>query len=366
VEVVNPQDVTAYASFSGRTAARDFVEIRARVQGYLESAEFDAGAMVEKGQTLFEIDPKPFQAALNAAKAEVDGAKATLELAETTLARQKELFDKKAVSELDYLNAKAERDKANAALELAKAHVDNTQIDLSYTTVKSPIAGRASRREVSVGNLVGKGEATLLTSVVTLQPIEVYFEVDERQVVGFIQRRGGSDELREASNHAELTLTNGTRHGEIGKIDFIDNRVDPQTGTIKVRAIFPNEDGTILPGIFVRIRFPRDLEQSITVPQTALQRDLGGTYLLLADADNDASVRYVETSDIIGDRIVVTNGLSTGDRVIVSNLQRARPGSKVTVEEVEPPPPPQMGDPGKPVTPEASSSPSPSPASEDN
>jgi len=340
VEVAEAQDVTAYLTFSGRTAARDFVEIRARVQGYLQSAQFNAGQLVKEGQTLFQIDPKAFQAAVDAAKGEVASAQASLELAETTLTRQEELFQKKAISELDLLNAKAERDKAAAQLEMAKAHLENTQIDLSYTDVKTPIEGRASRYEVSPGNLVGKSESTLLTTVVKLQPIEVYFEVDERQVVSFLSNAGSNENLAGSGESAELEFANGLKHDEIGKIDFVDNRVDPNTGTIQIRAIFPNKEGVVLPGLFVRIRFPDEMEDAITVPQTALQRDLGGSFLLIADAENDVEVRYVQTGSLIGDRIVVTDNLEAGEKVIVTNLQRARPGSKVAIEVVEPKPMP--------------------------
>jgi len=360
VEVAEPKDVTAFLSFSGRTAARDFVEIRARVQGYLQSANFEAGQLVKEGQTLFQIDPKPFQAAVDAAKGEVASAQASLELTETTLARQDELFKKKAISELDFLNAKAERDKAAAQLEMAKAHLENTQIDLSYTNVKSPIDGRASRYEVSPGNLVGKSESTLLTTVVKLQPIEVYFEVDERQVVTFLSNTGSNEKLAGAGNQAQLEFANGMPYNEIGQVDFVDNRVDPNTGTIRLRAIFPNKEGVVLPGLFVRIQFPDEIEDAITVPQTALQRDLGGTFLLIADAENDVKVRYVETGAIIGDRIVITDKLKAGEKVIITNLQRARPGNKVAIEMVEPDPKPEEpSDPGDETKEAVSPTPSP-------
>jgi len=243
---------------------------------------------------------------------------------------------------------------------MAKAHLENTQIDLSYTNVKSPIDGRASRYEVSPGNLVGKSESTLLTTVVKLQPIEVYFEVDERQVVTFLSNTGSNEKLAGAGNQAQLEFANGMPYNEIGQVDFVDNRVDPNTGTIRLRAIFPNKEGVVLPGLFVRIQFPDEIEDAITVPQTALQRDLGGTFLLIADAENDVKVRYVETGAIIGDRIVITDKLKAGEKVIITNLQRARPGNKVAIEMVEPDPKPEEpSDPGDETKEAVSPTPSP-------
>ncbi len=337
IETATPRDEVVYDVFPGRTAAEDSVEVRARVDGFLASVHFEAGAMVEAGQLLYRIDPQPFQAAVEGAQGEWASAQASLELAETTLARQKELFDKKAVSELDFLRAKAERDKAAAMVQIAEATLEARRLDLSYTEITSAITGRTSMNNVSAGNLVGRGEATLLTTIVTVNPDIVEFELDERQLVRLLQRMGGARELPEAAT-AELEFTDGHLHPHKGRLRFIDNQVDPRTGTIQLEAVFDDPEELMLPGLFVRIRFPRSISGAITVPQTAVLRDLGGAYVLALNAEGVVEQRYVTTGSRVDDRIQITEGLSAGDRVVVTNLQRARPGSPVAVVEPSPTP----------------------------
>ncbi len=341
VTVQRPEqrDVTTYLKHSGRTVAHDFVELRARVRGYLQSIEFDDGQLVEKGDLLFVIEPEPFEVKLAAAKARLEEAEARLQLAEASLQRIKKAYETKAVSEIDLLTAEAEKNSSTAGVLEAEAAVKSAEIDLSYTRILAPVSGRTSQHNVSVGNLVGGTEATLLATIVVDNPIYVEFHVDERTILSYMGKDPpvGPDRPR-ALPKVLLELADGSRYPLPGEIDYVDNQVDPATGTLLVRAVFDNPNAALAPGLFATILFPREQKGALLVPRLAVQRDLAGPYVLTVDEENIVHVQHVVPGPTVGDQRIIEEKLAPEDRVIVEGLQQARPGSAVQPEEKKPEP----------------------------
>ena len=236
VTVARPAErsVTDYAEFTGTTQAVESVEIRARVEGFLQSIHFEAGAVVRKGDLLFVIDPKPFQAALAEAEANLKMAETDLKLAEDKLRRNQSLFARRAISNLELIESQSERDRDAAAIEVAKAQVRKARLNLQYTEVRAPIDGRAGRNLVDVGNLVGAGEPTLLTTVVKYDPMYVYFSVSERDLLAY-QKKRETSKSSEDTDTFEMGLADDSGYPHAGRLDFLENQLDPDTGTILVR-----------------------------------------------------------------------------------------------------------------------------------
>ncbi|MBV8234852.1 MAG: efflux RND transporter periplasmic adaptor subunit [Acidimicrobiia bacterium] len=254
------RDVTDYADFTGRTAAVDSVEVRAHVWGYLDKVNFKEGALVQKGDVLFELDPRPYQAMLNQAKAKVAQDEAQLTYDEAEYRRNLNLVGKGAASRSDLDKTAAARgvDIANVAAD--KAVVASRQLDLEYTKVTAPVSGRVSRYIVTVGNLIQPGDqgGTLLTTIVSVDPMYAYFDVDEHTALRVPQlvREGKSDSPRDVGYPVSLGLANEEGHPHRGTINFVDNQVNPRTGTIRLRGVFPNKEQVLLPGLFGRVRAP--------------------------------------------------------------------------------------------------------------
>lgn len=335
--------VTIYNIMTGQTAAVDTVDVRARVKGFLETMDFDPGSIVEDGQLLFTLQPEEFQADLEAAQGALVSAEAQARLQETTYQRNQQLYANEAISELDLLASKADLDLAKGNVEQAQAALNTAQLNLSYTKIKAPIQGRISREEVGIGNLVGADGNTKLTSIVSMDPMYVYFTVDERQMLKF--NKGGvrpTQEQREAPV-VSLLLADGEVYPQEGYVDFADNRINAETGTLEVRAVFPNPDYTLLPGLFAKVRFAEKREKAIVVPDAIVQRDLAGAYVLVVSSDNVVSRRGVAKGPLVEQGRVITDGLEASDLVILDGLQRARPGGKVTPqrkgEQTAPPKP---------------------------
>jgi RND family efflux transporter MFP subunit len=325
------RDVTIVHEFVGTTQARESVEIRARVQGYLKRITFEPSSFVRRGEVLFVIEPEPYQAQYDRAEAGLRAAEAGLRRAESDLDRLEQAVRTNAVSQQEVTRARAERDQASAALLEAEAAVTTAEIELGYTTVESPIAGLVSRNYVDVGNLVGAGEPTLLTTVRQIDPIYAYFEVSERFVARALEDRGGhKDPGKDDPVPATLLLEETGREIE-GYIDSLENTVDPATGTIRVRGVFPNANAKVFPGFFVRVRVPGDeIEDAVVVEETALGTDLGGRYVMVVGGDSVVERRYVEPGPLQPDGTrVVLEGLEAGERYITEGLQRARPGLPV-------------------------------------
>ena len=334
VTVATPtqRDVTVFQEFVGTTQARESVEIRARVQGYLDRIAFEPSTFVRKGTLLFVIEPEPYQALRDRAEAGLKAAEAGLRRAESDLDRLEQAVETNAVSQQEVTRARAERDQASAGLLETQAALTSAEIQLDYTTVESPIDGLVSRNLVDLGNLVGAGEATLLTTVRRIDPIFAYFEVSERFIARQLDARGGhKDPGTGAETPATLVLKETGLEIE-GKVDAVDNTVDPATGTIQLRAIFPNADAKVFPGFFIQVRLPGEfLENALLVEETALGTDLGGRYVMVVGDGNVVEKRYIEPGPLQGDKTrVVLEGLEPGERYITVGLQRARPGMPVT------------------------------------
>jgi RND family efflux transporter MFP subunit len=272
VAVATPvqREVTVYQDFTGNTQAIESVKIRARVQGFLRSFHFEPATFVKKGDLLFVIEKEPYEAAKDQAQADLDASEAFLRRAESDLERLEQAVRTNAVSQQEVTRATAERDQARAALLAAKARLDKATIDLEYTEIYSPINGLISRHLVDPGNLVGRNEPTELATVFNVDPIYVYFEVNEQVVASFLDTMAGMEgrERRspEERTPAYVTMDQVDRVFE-GHLDYIDPAADPDTGTLQVRAVLPNSDGRVLPGFFVRIRVPgRTLPDAVLVP----------------------------------------------------------------------------------------------------
>jgi len=261
VTVATPvvRDVTVYQEFVGSTEAYQSVEIRARVQGYLEKMAFEASEFVRRGQLLFVIEQEPYEAMRDRAAAGLKAAEANLRRAESDLDRLEQAVKTNAVSQQEVTRARAERDQASAAMLEAEAALTNAEIQLEYTTIESPIDGLVARNYVDLGNLVGVGEATLLTTVRDIDPIFAYFEVSERFVARVLEERGGHHNPGEADDVRATLLLEETGLEIEGIVDSLENTVDAATGTIRVRGVFPNPDAKIFPGFFVRVRLPGEL-----------------------------------------------------------------------------------------------------------
>ncbi|MEN8163090.1 MAG: efflux RND transporter periplasmic adaptor subunit [Acidobacteriota bacterium] len=327
------QDVPVKLNYIGTTQAFENVEIRARVQGELKQITFKPSALVKKGKQLFVIEPEPYIASRDRAQASLQSAEAGLRRAESDLDRLEQAVKTNAVSAQEVTRAEAERDQAAAALEEGKAALVTAEIQLGYTTIEAPINGVISRNLVDVGNLVGAGEATLLATVRNIDPIFVFFEVDERMLSRLLAEADGKrpEPGNESDRPIEFILEETGLRVQ-GAIDFIDNTVDPETGTIMIRAVFPNAKALVLPGVYVRVIIEGGLlEDAIVVEEKAIGTDLSGKYLYVVGADNVVEHRPVELGPRQDDgTIVISSGIELGENYIVDGLLRARPGLPVT------------------------------------
>jgi membrane fusion protein (multidrug efflux system) len=337
-EVVQ-KTVPIYSEFVAQTDARETVEIRARVQSFLAAQHFTEGTIVKKDQLLFTLDRREFEAKLQQARAELEIAMARLGKAETDERRLKPLAERKAVPQQDYDNAAANLLAAKANVSAARANVVAAELDLSYTTIRSPIAGLIGKRLVSPGNLVGKGEATLLDTVSSIDPIRVNATISEAEYLRFFaQRKEGGNR----SGPLELILADGSVFPQKGKLVIVDRAVDQKTGTLNFAAEFPNPDGLLRPGQFGRVRaVVETVRDAILVPKRAVQEIQGMQTVLVVGADDMVALRTIQPGEMVGDLLIVRNGLKPGERVIVDGVQKARPGSKVkptTAADGSPPP----------------------------
>jgi len=335
--------VTDYADFTARIAAVDSVEVRAHVWGYLGKVNFKEGALVKKGDVLFELDPRPYQAMLNQAKAKVAQDQAQLSYDQAEYQRNLNLAATGAVSRSDLDKTAAARgvDIANVAAD--KAAVASRQLDLEYTKVTAPVSGRVSRYVVTVGNLVQSGDqagGTLLTTIVSVDPMYAYFDVDERTVqrVARLVREGKVQWARK--NDWPVSLGLGTEQGfpHQGTINFVDNQVNPKTGTLRARGVFPNKDGALSPGYFARVRVPvTPPHHALLVSDRAIDNDQGQKILYVVNKKDEVVSRPIRVGALHDGLRAIEEGLKPGDRVIVSGLQLVRPGATVKPKLVEMP-----------------------------
>jgi RND family efflux transporter MFP subunit len=341
VTVAKPlvQTVVTYSELPGRTRAIESVEVRARVEGFLRSVDFTEGSTVEEGDLLYTIEPERYAAEVKAAEARLANARATLEKKAFDHERMKRLQADEAASDVEVIEAKTDFDKANAEVMAAGAALESARLDLAYTRVTAPIAGYVNRTEVNVGNLVGRGEQTVLTTIVPWDPIHVYVTIGERDVLEWRRRLASQvSHLTETEARREipvfLQLADGTMYPTEGRVDYVDNQVDVNTGTLRARAVFANPDRLIVPGIFVRARVPREPEESVLVPEIALQRDLVGYFVFTVDAAGEVARVDVEAGPKVESYLTVTEGLTGEERVIILGLQRVQPGVVVDADEI--------------------------------
>lgn len=327
--------IAEWDEYTGRFEAVDMVEVRSRVSGYLESVHFRDGQIVEKGQLLFVIDPRPFQAALERAKAELQRAATRLELTKTELARSERLLATRNVSQEAYDTRRQANRDAEAQVASARAQVRSAELDLEFTQIKSPIRGRISNRKVDVGNVVSGGtlQSTLLTTVVSLDPIYFVFDASEADYLRYLRssRAGTRPDSRNGEDEVYLKLADETEWSRRGRLNFVDNVLNPGSGTIRLRAVFDNPDLFLVPGVFGRLRVAGSGEyDAMLVPDAAVIADQTRRMLVAVKDDGGTDFRPVLLGPIVDGLRVVRSGISSNDRVIISGLQRARPGGKVT------------------------------------
>ncbi len=339
VSVAQPiqQQVTDFVEFSGNTAAYATVDVRARVKGFLKKIDFTEGAMVKVGDLLFEIEPDIFQAEVDSAKANQQGAEARLAKAQADLNIKKEMAAGNAASKLEVIQAQASVNTATAEVAAAKASIEQAQINLNYTKIYAPLAGRIDKSRVDVGNLVGSDGNTLLASIVQSDPIYVYFYVDEPTVQRFLSRsieRGEQPGSRKINLPLQLARGDTGKFSSAGTIDFVDSQVDPATGTIKVRGELPNANRMITPGFFSRVRVPDGAAyQAVLVPERSIGVDQGQKYVLVVNDKNVVELRPIETGSQQGRMRVVKSGLKPDEWFITDGLLRTRPGATVNPQK---------------------------------
>lgn len=328
------RDVVEWSEYTGRLEAVESVEVRAHVNGYLQSIHFKDGSIVKKGDLLFVIDPRPYEAALGRAKAELALANARLERAEKDLARVQRLLRSRATSQEEVDTRFYDRRQAQAAVQAARAMVAAAQLNVEFTQVRAPISGRISRNFVSVGNLIngGTAQATLLTTIVSLDPIYCYFETDERAYLDEVRRSRNREGAKAANSRTpvELALTDEEAFVHRGFLDFIDNRLDPDTGTITGRAVISNPTLLLTPGLFARVRVPAsDTYEALMLPPAAVGQDLSQQFVLVVNGKNQAEYRRVTVGPIIDGLRVIRDGVQPEDWVVVNGMQRVTAGAQV-------------------------------------
>jgi len=351
VTIAQPElrEVTVYKSYPATLKGVSEVEMRARVSGYLEDTNFNEGGFVKKGDHLFKIEQRPYQLAVEAAEADLARAQAGRELAESRLRRLEEALKTNAVAEVEVDIASAELAQSIASVSQAEAQLNNAKLELSYTTVDAPISGRVSLSLVSDENLVGFSDPTVITTIVDDSVIEAYFEVPEREMIKFLQARQKGSEMDKylSGLDIQLELADRSTYPGTGHIDFLDNKVDAMTRTIRMRAVFENKAAGLASGLYALVKIPvapnaADLTQkeAVLVPADVILRDIGGRFVWVVDDQNIVHRRTVEVGDTIVKQAegnnpavrqtIILDGLNQSEKIIVSGLQRARDGAPVT------------------------------------
>ncbi|HEY3968546.1 MAG TPA: efflux RND transporter periplasmic adaptor subunit [Planctomycetaceae bacterium] len=333
------QMVTDDETFTGQTVAVNTIEIRARVGGYLEKVFFKDGDLVSEGSPLFEIDERPYRAEFDRTTATLAQARAHLERLKRQEERANQLFERKAISTEQLDQARFDRAEADATVAAAVASNETAELNLKFTKINSKINGRISRRMVDPGNMV-QADTTALTTVVSLDPIYAYFDVDERTLLRLrrLMEAEHAESALSSQVAVEVTLADEETAPLWGRINFLDNQVDPSTGTLRARAVVDNPKGFLSPGLFVRLRVPVGSPRKVLlVHEEALQSDQGQRFLWVLDDEDKAIYRQVKIGKQTENRRVILDGLKTSDRVIVKGVQRVRRNKKVTPELLEPP-----------------------------
>lgn len=329
VATVLVRDLPIYIENIGQTLGSTEVEVRARVEGFLETVDFKEGSFVKKGDLLYTIDPRNLEAAVAKAKGDLAKANADLARASQDVARYKPLVALNAIPRQQYETSVAVESAARAVVDAAAASAANAQIDLNYTKVYSPIDGLAGKTEVKPGNLVGRGANTLLTTVSTIDPIHVRFTISEQDYLKFARAGGRADKPESEKDRFELILADGFVLHDRGNLVFADRVVDPTTGTLLLEAAFPNSDNLVRPGQYARVRIAVDTKKNaILVPQRAV-KELQATYTVAVVKDGVVTMRSVKPGERVGTLWAIDSGLASGEQVVVEGLQKVREGITV-------------------------------------
>jgi membrane fusion protein (multidrug efflux system) len=324
------RDVPIYGEFVGQTEAANTVEIRSQVTGFLQQISFTEGSLVEKGQVLFQIDPRSYAAAVNQARAALRQRQAAAAKARRDVARYRPLVEQHAISreQLDTAIAQEAQERANA--EAARAQLEQAELNHSYTRIVAPLPGRIGAAQVKIGALVQAG-STLLDTIYSVDPVYVSFSVSEQRYLEYQKRTRARPQ---APPSLQLILGDGSPYPPPGKINLVAPQVNPATGTLALRGEFPNPDGLLKPGLFVRVRLLLEQRQNaVVVPQEAIQEVQGVRSVLVVGSDNKVAMRTVSTSANVENQAVIDSGLKPGERVVVEGAQKVRPGIQVAVQD---------------------------------
>lgn len=342
VTVAKPliKKITEWDEYTGRFEATNRVEIRARVSGFMESVHFKDGDLVNKGDLLFVIDPRPFEAQLDVAKASLEAAKTRVNLAEREFKRAESLLKRNNISRETFDQRQAELETAKTTVLSAQAQIRIAKLNLEFTQVKAPISGRISDARIDVGNLVegGSAQSTLLTTLVSIDPILFTFSASEAEFLKYsrLDATGRRDSSREKANPVFVRLMDEDSFTREGTMSFVDNELSPNTGTIRAQAVFENSSGFLVPGVFGRLRLiGSDEYEAVLIPDAAVISDQSKKMVLIVDAEGNVKAAPVDMGPLYEGLRVIRGGVGPDDRIVVKGIQRARPGGKVIAKEAD-------------------------------
>ena len=322
------KDITRYNYFTGKSSASEAVEIRARVKGFLTDVAFKDSENVEKGQLLFKIEPEAYIAERDRALAELQAAQTDLQRAELDYERVQEAVKDNAVSKQEVSRRKADRDMAQAKVTGGKAALVQAELNLSYTNITSPISGRIKRKLVDVGNLVGGNEMTLLTTIVKIEPIDIYFNMSESILLKYLMNRSEKDQYGDKTFYVGFGDDKGYPHS--GSLDFMDNVVDSSTGTIQIRGKIPNIEHKILPGLFAKVKVPDGTKKdAVLIDEKAIATDLAGKFVYIMGPENIPQKKHLQLAEIVDGLRVVEEGLDGTETYVMTGIQLIRPNTPV-------------------------------------
>ena len=339
VTVAHPfqKSITEWDEYTGRFTALETVEIRARVSGFIDSVHFQEGQIVKKDDLLFVIDQRPYQIAVEQAEADIERAQAKLDIATQDVNRATPLLQSQTLTEREFDTRKSIQRDASGQLAAANAALKQAQLNLEWTEVRAPIAGRISDKRVDAGNLISGGQtgATLLSVIVSIDPIHFVFDGSEADFLHYLRlaAAGTRPSSRDAPNPVAVRLADETDFTHMGRMDFVDNAINPKTGTIRGRAVFDNKDGFLTPGFFGRLRLFGGTHDALLIPDGAIASDQASKIVFTVAEDGTVGTKRVELGPIVDGLRVVRSGLAPTDRIVIDGLPRARPGQKVKAED---------------------------------